>query len=203
MGRKPANKLRIDETREAAWAEIRKAGVAFTVKMVAHATRLSVSSTRDYITGLTAAGYLEKALTSCHHGSTVEYRYTLIKDCGMEAPRVRKDGTIVNQGMGREQLWRALGILAQKGTRFDFRDLRLYASTEKVTVSESDTKHYIRYLLSAGYLIMVETDKPGVAARYRMLQSKWTGPRPPQIQRVRQLYDPNLKKVVWNEEGEV
>lgn len=196
--RKPVNKMRADEGRDAVWAYIRKCRNGFATNDVAAEVRLEISTIRDYLTGLTAAGYLEATVGSSRFAPTT---YRLIRDTGLEAPRVRKDGSEVTMGRGREQMWRALGIMAQKGTRFNFRDLCLYSSTAESPVAEDDAKHFIRYLAAAGYLHQVEEGKPGAPARFRMVQSKWTGPRPPQIQRVRQLYDPNLKQVVWSEDS--
>lgn len=202
MSRKPINKLRPDETRDAVWEEIRcqNGYGSFSVSEIAYSTQLGVDTVRDYITGLFNAGYLVKVERPLPESFKTQY-YRLERDCGIEAPRVRKDGTEVVMGRGREQMWRALGIMAQKGIRFTFRDLCLYSSTDEIPVAEDDAKHFIRYLYAAGYLLQVEAGKPGIPARYRMMQSKWTGPKPPQIQRVRQLYDPNLKRVVWSEDG--
>lgn len=203
--RKPVNKLHPDESRAAVWTAIRamKNGdgepIPFTVRDMREKTQLETDTIRDYLTGLTNAGYLSR--TAPGGGKSQPVLFKLLQDCGIEAPRVRKDGTEVTQGKGREQMWRALGILGQKGIRFTFRDLCLYASTADCPVAEEDVKHYIRYLAEAGYLLVAEKGGPRVAAKYRMPQSKWTGPKPPMIQRVRQLYDPNLKKVVWSETG--
>ena len=200
MSRKPVHKLRPDEGRAAVWKLIRRDRVV-TVNSIYAEVRLGRDTIREYLTGLAARGYLMKKSVTGHRGVTGEVTYTLMNDCGVDAPRVRRDGTEITQGKGREQMWRALDILAQKGARFDFRDLRLFASTDDIQVSEADVKCYISFLSAAGYLTAMEPGKPGTPARYRMFPTKWTGPRPPQIQRVKQLYDPNLKKVVWSEEG--
>jgi hypothetical protein len=195
--RKPVHKLRPDETREAVWAKIREMKI-FSVTDLWMATRCSRDAIRDYLKGLTNADYVEfTAPTALFKGGY----YKLIKDTGMEAPRVRRDGTPVTMGKGREQIWRALGIFAQKARRFTFRDLTLNASTQESPVAESDVKHYLGFLAAANYLIVVEEGCPGKPARYLMFTRNWTGPRPPQVQRINQLYDPNKKKVVWSEDG--
>jgi len=202
MSRKPVNKLRAAESRDAVWTEIRSQAQAgsFSAREIAHSTLLGIDTVRDYLTGLCHAGYLVKVERPMPESFKAQY-YRLERDCGIEAPRVRKDGSEVTQGRGREQIWRALGIMAQKGTRFNARELSFSASTDACPVAEEDVRHFLRYLHSAGYLTQMAPGKPGTLAQYRMIQSKWTGPRPPQIQRVRQLYDPNLKLVVWSEDG--
>jgi hypothetical protein len=200
MSRKPVNKLRPEESRDAVWAEIRKQAGGFTIKSIAYSTMLHVDTVRDYITGLCNAGFIVK-ISEPGSSTFAALQYRLENDCGVDAPRVRKDGTEVTMGKGREQMWRALGILGQKGTTFTYKDLCFYSSTDESPVADADAKHYIRYLAEADYLLLVQKGTGGRPSLYRMNPAKWTGPKPPMIQRVRQLYDPNLKKVVWSEIG--
>jgi hypothetical protein len=181
------------ETREAIWAAIRRL-VTFTVRELRLATRCSLEQVRDYVTGLSAAGYLERR---------DNFAYVLVRDCGIDAPRVRRDGSEITQGKGREQMWLVMKVLDD----FSARDLAVHASTEDVHVSEIDAKDYIHYLHQAGYLYEQQRGIPGnrsgggSLARYWLLPQKYTGPRPPMIQRVKQVYDQNLKKVVWSAAG--
>jgi hypothetical protein len=146
---------------------------------------------RDYVAGLTAAGYLERR---------EDANYSLVRDCGIEAPRVRRDGTEIIRGKGREQMWLVMKVLDD----FSALDLAVHASTEHVQVSEVDAKSYIHYLNKAGYLAVTQPGQPGnrpnngIVARYRLLPQKYTGPRPPMVQRIKQVYDQNLQKVVWS-----
>lgn len=144
---------------------------------------------RDYIAGLVAAGYLRAV--SAEPGKTVQYE--LAKDCGLEAPRVRKDGTEVTQGRGREQMWRTIKIIGE----FTSRDLAQAASTPSFPVAETTAKDYCSMLAAANYLTVTRQGVPGTAARYRLIPSHWTGPRAPMIQRLKQLYDPNTGQVVY------
>ncbi len=148
---------------------------------------------RDYLKGLENAGYLQR----CGRDGR-QVRYRLAKDVGVEAPRVRKDGTPVTQGRGREALWRTLKILGE----FDARELAAAASTEQTPVSLAEAKEYCAYLHKAGYLILARAGGPGLPARYRFNPRRNTGPKPPAIQRVKRLYDPNLGKVVWQKEDD-
>ena len=192
-GRKRADRIGAHGSREALWAAMRRLG-RFTVRQVTDETRLGLDTARDYVRGLELAGYLARVGTVATGSGTVGARavvYELVRDVGVEAPRVRKDGTEVTQGRGREQMWRAMKVLGE----FSARDLAVHASTEAHPVSLKEAKHYIRYLVKAGYLAVVRTT--GLAWRYRLVHSKNTGPRAPMIQRVRQVFDPNLGRVVW------
>jgi len=138
---------------------------------------------------LVAAWYLKKRHEYPWYATT----YQLVKDCGIEAPRVRKDGTEVTQGRGREQMWRTIKIIGD----FTARDLAQAASTPEFPVAESTARDYCIMLVGAEYLATVRPGSPGVPARYRLIQSRWTGPRAPMIQRLNQMYDPNTGEVFY------
>ncbi len=196
MSRKPIDKQQPSQCRQAIWEEIRKKGDwAFTSTELDIA--LEASSIRDYLTGLCKAGYLE-AVSKGKRGEPNVYR--LINDCGVDAPRVRKDGTPVTQGQGRQQMWNSMRIIKQ----FTAADLAFNATTDELKVAENEARDYCKMLCHAGYLKVISQGKPGHKAgtgsrsRYMLIPAMWTGPQSPQIQRTRQVYDPNLKKVIWN-----
>lgn len=202
MSRKPVNKLRPDETRDAVWREIKSQAEhgSFSAREIAHGTRLGVSTVRDYLTGLCNAGYLSPVERPMPESFQAQY-YRLERDCGIDAPRVRKDGSEVTMGRGREQMWRTMRILKE----FSAADLAFNSSTDEHQVAEGEAKDYCGHLYKAGYLVASKPHQPGKAGqtRYRLLPSKFTGPKPPMIQRVKQVYDPNLRQVVWAEDGGV
>ena len=180
--------------RQSMWEAMRKlqkAGEPITVRKVWElgAEWAPKGRVRDYMAGLTAAGYLR--ITRDETGKTVEYE--LAKDCGVDAPRVRKDGTEVTQGRGREQMWRTVKIIGD----FTSRELAQAASTPGHEVAEPTAKDYCLMLAAAGYLAITRQGVPGVPARYRLVPSRWTGPRAPMIQRLKQLYDPNTGEAVY------
>lgn len=190
MARKPVSEINQMETRAALWAAIRKL-VTFTPKDIRYETRCSRSQVEEYLKGLAAAGIVERVKSE-------PGRYVLVRDCGAEAPRVRRDGTPVTMGLGREQMWRTLRGLRE----FTAVDLAVQASTEEVPVSVETAKEYCHFLALAGYLTVVVAGKGGMPNRYRFVPTRNTGPLPPMIQRIKALYDPNLKRVVWSD-GEV
>lgn len=150
---------------------------------------------RDYLVGLEAAGYLERyGEAQRRSGETVRYR--LVRDVGVEAPRVTRDGRQVTQGAGREQLWRTMRIVGE----FNHRELAVQSSTEEQPVAENEAAFYCQYLARAGYLVITAEGGPSRLARYRLLPSRYTGPRAPQIQRIRQVWDANRQEVVWRPE---
>lgn len=173
--------------RQAIWEEIRRRG-AFTVMDVASACKAHPK---------TVQGYVECLLASGHIGS-VDGGFRLIRDAGVEAPRVHRDGSPVTQGLPREQMWR---MMRHRGTAdFDYRDVALWSSTDDVRVSEVEARDYLKHLAKAGYLLPVapaKTGKDAHPARYRFDARRNTGPKPPMVQRMKTVFDPNLRKIVW------
>jgi hypothetical protein len=137
-------------------------------------------TTRTYVMSLAAGGYLQQIGVYFH----------LIKDNGVEAPRVRKDGSEVTQGRAQENMWRTLRSLNHTVSCFELASM---ASTPEHPVSNTFATDYLLNLHKAGYL-----NKIGL--KYHLNPAMNTGPRPPMIQRIKQVYDPNVGKVMWKQE---
>lgn len=190
MPRKPVDRInpRLD-TRDAIWAAIRRRR-RFTTPELVGDTRLHRETVREYVRALAFAGYIEQ-VTPGDPPRTAAI-HALIRDAA-EAPRLRPDGSEVTQGRGRENMWRTMRILRE----FTVRELAVAASIEERAVAESEAQDYIRFLHKAGYLARIDGGGPGRPARYRFLTSRYTGPKSPMVQRVKQVFDPNLGRVVW------
>lgn len=181
------------EGRQVVWEAIRRLRT-FKISDLEDKTRITEETIRTYVTGLTRAGYLEREDYERAPGEPFQPSvWRLLRDVGIEAPRVRKDGSVVTQGRGREQLWRTIRILGE----FDYRELAIQASTEVHQIAMKEAQTYCQYLHRAGYLVDIIAAVPGRPARYRLLPSRYSGPQAPQIQRIRQVWDPNLQQVVW------
>lgn len=194
QGRKPVTAP--GRTRETLWAEIRRLR-RFTVSAICSTTG-ELDAAYRYLQALAAGGYVQVIDREQRpDGKYGSYRYELIKDAGIEAPRLRADGSPVTQGMAREQLWRSMRILRE----FNVLELRGASDTAHVPVSRDGAEAYITHLKRAGYLTCVRPARPGVLARYRLLYSRNSGPKPPQVQANGAIYDPNLRRVVWSRPG--
>lgn len=149
----------------------------------------------DYRKCLVAASILK---VEREHTARTTAAFSLVKDEGIEAPRVRRDGSRVTQGLAQEQMWRTLRMLTADTNG---RELAAHASTPAIPVSEMAALDYLIVLNAAGYLIRTKegkgTGKGGVQARYRLKASRNTGPRPPMVCRTKVVYDPNEDKVVY------
>lgn len=204
MARKPVTQYAGGQgPRQRIWNAIRELHIAgksaFTERDIwqitlGRETDVELSAVRDYRRCLVAAGIMEQV--GAPEDRYVEALYRLTGDEGMEAPRLRKDGTRVTQGLPQEQMWRTLRM-----TKGDINgtELAAHASTSQIPVALSAAKDYIKHLFAAGYLVVTDPAK-GVGrrnrlARYRLIKN--TGPRPPMIQKTDAVYDPNLDEVVW------
>jgi hypothetical protein len=174
--------------RQAIWQALRKLKLATATELRGELPgTIALDRIHAYLKGLVAAGYV--VIRSHAPGPAGVQRpvYWLERDVGVEAPRVRPDGTPVTQGRKQEALWAVLRVLREPLSPVA---LAAHASTEDLPVSAAHALDYLRTLAQAGYVAYVD-------GKYRLLPTRNSGPRPPQIQRIDQVYDPNLDRVVW------
>ena len=198
-GRKPAD-MRL-AGRDAVWAAIRRLRT-FDVPKLERETRVPQDTIRSYLQGLAAAGFITTAeKRQQRNGRGVPLfqanEYRLLRDVGIDAPRVTRKGEPVKQGLARERTWTAMRALKE----FDYRDIVATASTATFKLSDVDVRSYLKHLLAAGYLrVIAEAKPPHSPARYRLLPPRNTGPKAPQVQSIKQVFDPNLGRVVYRED---
>lgn len=190
--------------RQAVWQAARRLK-QFTLVDLWHASKEERGTIRTYLTALERGGYVaviekrEKPKATLGLRSKTLFKeqvYQLVRDVGIEAPRLKRDGTPSTQGIGREQMWRTMKMIGD----FNFRDLAVAATTEAMAISESDAGDYARHLHRAGYLTLVAKATHKSPAVYRFIKAKNTGPRAPMVQRLKSIFDPNTRTVVWSEE---
>lgn len=184
--------------RQRVWDRIRALnGAEFVLRDVICGAE-SQEAVRDYILALTRANHLAtREVPNKGDRGTCLKVYTLANDAGAEAPRLKRDGTPVTQGLAQEQMWRTLRM-GMGDT--NARELAAHASSPTVAVSEVAAKGYLKMLNTAGYLETTRkghgTGNGGVQARYRLLPARNTGPRPPMVCRTKVIYDPNEDRIV-------
>jgi len=190
--RKPEDARRYHNTRDAVWAAIRTLK-SFTVADLTGEVAFDRNTIALYLRSLTKAGYLkrEQKAASSKQFQT-KYVYILLKD-SLAPPRVRADGTEVTQGRGRHQMWQTM----RRRKRFTLADLLAMSSTDEHPVAHSEADYYLRHLIKAGYVKKTDARANEYAAFQLMINS---GPQAPMVQRIRQVYDPNTKKVMWSAE---
>ena len=178
--------------RETIWQAMRKMS-EFTLQGLVKSSGQKLGAVQDYATGLRRAGFVEacgKLENKDNPGAYGRTLYRLIKDVGVDAPRVRKDGTLLPP-MGRDRMWRAMRILKE----FSALDLAVAASLSESPVRESEAQAYCLFLARAGYLFETEKGK-----RYRFLSAQYHGPKAPMIRRIKDVVDGNTGEVRWQSE---
>ena len=176
---------------DAVWERIRALCI-FSLGEVSAEIGVDRKTARDYVKRLEAGNYIEP------FGEPEEGRWRLKHDAGVHAPRLKRDGTPSTQGAGTMNMWRAMRLMGE----FSPRDLAAHATTDTVSVSEATAKSYCSMLLKADYLRVRQKAVPGKRqAVYRLVRH--TGPLPPQIQRVKQVWDANLRKVTFYPDREL
>lgn len=177
---------------ESAWVAIRRLK-EFTQRDVLceigkeFGDNVNADTIKSYIQRLVRGGYVETRGVIRTPRGTRLMQYALVKDVGVCAPRLQKNGAPSVTGLKHEALWRSMKML---GT-FSLRELRLASSTDKVAPCAEETADYCEHLTRAGYLQRTS------AGNYRFLPSQFTGPRAPVITRVDTVYDANTRQIVY------
>lgn len=210
MARKPARLERAGALtpRDRMWSAIRALQsfsaleVQFLVNLRAHRLELvHVDSVVSYLEGLKRATptYVVE-LPEAPGRTRSELRlYELVRDVGVEAPRVNRDGRPVTQGLANELLWGAMKVLRE----FDHGELAETvaerARAAGITVAEETAKTYCTHLARAGYLALVAPavgGKGAAKARYRFNRAMNSGPRAPLITKAKEVMDANTGAIV-------
>lgn len=177
----------MDHGQQAIWTEIRRLNI-FTITDLWGVVDMHRKSIINYVKRLEAGGYVEQRADFSE-----SFRYQLVKNTGVHAPRLNKDGKPVTQGRANENMWRSMRMM----DFFTPDELVAHSNTDSTTVAITTAKAYCTALTKAGYLrVKQKARPPNHQAIYKLVRN--TGPQPPQIQRVKQVYDPNLDQVTYH-----
>jgi len=184
--------------RDRIWAAIRRFGTEaeFSIADLMALSEQRNDTTLSYIRGLEKAGYLVAgaeqrvpALRQCY-----ELRHLrLVRDVGVEAPRVDAEGKTLAGAVIQQQIWNA--VRRMKGADFDWRAV-MQACSHPMTM---DTlKEYLRRLARGGYLRVMVEARARHPARYRFVTGRDTGPRAPVVDREDRVMDGNTGAVAYD-----
>ena len=195
----------IQTPRQRVWTAIRKHRDEFTIQQVADIGQMKYDSTRDFITGLKKAGIIgevrREKLPNMSQRIELIY-FKLIEDYGYNAPSVDRKGNLLGKtATVNKAMWNTLRITKQP---VNANELAAISSTDEQNVSIETADSYLRFLHHAGYLKIARAAHHAVRkAKYQLLPSMDTGPNPPQIQRAKQVFDPNTNQVMYSERPEL
>lgn len=177
--------------RQRIWEAIRTHRDGFTAYLLARRANVHDAAVRSYLQALIKGEWIEVI----GGGNFEEQRLRLKRDNGAEAPAITREGKPSKVGSGTEAMWRTLRILGE----VDASELAEHASVVAPT-SLWTARSYLKWLKRAGYLQVVTPGGPGRLERYRLAPGRYTGPKPPMIQRIGQVYDPNVGQVVYSQQ---
>lgn len=191
--------------RQRVWAAIRKNRDEFTIQQVADLGQMKYDSARDFITGLKNAEIIaevrrEKLPNMSKKIDLIYFR--LVEDYGYNAPSVDRKGNILGKKTTvNKAMWNTLRITKQP---VNAHELAALSSTDDQAVSIETADSYLRFLHHAGYLKIARAAHHAVRkAKYQLLPHMNTGPNPPQIQRAKQVFDPNTNQLMYSERPEL
>lgn len=178
--------------RQHIWEAIRAINASpkeLTTYAVARKSNQDDQTVRGYFRDMEKAGIVSKV----RNVGRFDAEWELLKDEGVEAPRITRNGKVSKYAAGAENVWRALRILGE----FTAAEASVAASVNGVSISEFGAHVYLSGLAKAGYVTR-RGGTPGVKTRFSLVPSRYTGPKHPIYQRdFHQVYDPNLDQVVW------
>lgn len=183
--------------RDRIWSAIRLFGLneSFSVAEISVLSGERVEATHDYLRGLNLAHFVtpEARPPLVRTRQLRLRRFVLIRDTGVDAPQVYRDGKPITRGIGHERMWNAM---RKQRCDFTWREIALQASTEDRSIAMHVVKDYLKLVGRAGYLRTVAPAHSTRAARYVFIQARNTGPRPPLVLTDKSVQDGNTGEIV-------
>lgn len=199
-----ATESKVYAPRQRLWMQICSHRDDFTLVEVAHLAEMKEGSARSYVRGLELAGYIAKTYEEDIPNKRVKrVHYKLVKDTGFWGPSVDKEGNEVHPARINNAMWNTLRI---HKTAMNAETLAALSDCDgELKISVGTANEYLRALYSAGYLALVQMaqNTAGKKAKYRLFDHMNTGPLSPQIQRAKQVFDPNKGQVVYRDQPEL
>lgn len=169
------------------WECLRNSGGCSSCIVISRKARVHYKTAQRYMDLLVSQGYLE-SVGSCR-GEPI---FRLLRDVGIEAPRIKHGRKGCGLQTGVEVMWRTIRILGVF-TAGDLVDL----SCTSTPVKPSTAQRFLKKLAQAGYLDIVGAIRRGGVTQYRLRRWMNSGPVAPIIQKNGCVFDPNLNEVVF------
>lgn len=199
MTRKPiAIEVAMPSGPEHYWREMRARGAkGFTVSDIALSSEgVTYQTVKSYVWFLSRNGYLVK-VGSKKSGYGIAHVYKIKQD-SRKAPIDRPDPTSAPLTK-RQALWTAMRTLSS----FTVSELAACASTEERLVSRRSTEDYVRRLVKAGLIEVIEPSakasgwpRGARAGVYRLKRAANTGPLAAKLCNANFVFDPNMNRVL-------
>lgn len=179
-------------------------GKGFTIRDIALCSDgVTYAAVKTYARFLIGEGILKK-VSERNIGYTKADVYRIAKP-SRQAPVLRRETFSGQRGRVQQQLWRAMRTLPS----FSITELAAAASTEETPVKPRTAEEYVRRLVRAGVIVVLEPYKkgekapPGMrgktgakAGAYRLQKAADTGPLAPKVFSATIVFDPNKNRIV-------
>lgn len=176
---------------EKLWDMLRATADGVTIRDVARKIpSINYDKAKAWLGALNNAGYVSRKEISLTR-SLPTYRYQLIRDIGQKPPRIDSKGAPKPPSVN-EAIWRTIRII----TTFNANQIIVSGSTPELVLNIASVRQYLRHLHSAGYLQVRQAGQAKQLAIYQLIHN--TGPKAPEVQRGKKIYDGNLGMVVYD-----
>lgn len=177
---------------EQMWDLLRAEGDGVLIKTVPRTIQsISYDKAKAWLKALVLAGYVEATEETPMNAVCATYRYKLIKDIGQQPPQIDGKGRI-KPTAANDLIWRTLRILKNCNAH----QIIASGSTPETLLKISYVRQYLRALYLAGYLKAMPLRHPRALASYQLIKN--TGPKAPEVQRGKKIYDGNLGLIVYD-----
>lgn len=177
---------------EQVWDMLRSKVRDLMVSDVREQVGISYFKSKSLLNSWVLSGHVHRYRTINPDTKCPQQAYELLLDCGQQPPQVDGKGK-PKPCSGNELVWRTLRILKVCNAN----QIVASATDATATLNTRAVRQYLRQLHMAGYLVMIEQGQ-GLLAVYRLMHN--TGPRAPEVQRGKKVYDGNLGVVVYDPE---
>lgn len=193
LDNKKLPKQPIRNIEEQVWDIARKSDKGLSVRDVRRQVigEISYYRVKAWLDKWQTAGYVARTADTTTYPTV--YLYEVINDCGQQPPKVDGKG-VPKKPSANEIIWRTTRILKS----FNARQIIASANDGDTTLNERAISQYLLSLYDAGYITWTNADDTQSLAQYVL--SVNTGPKAPEIQRGKKVYDGNLGIVVYDPE---
>jgi hypothetical protein len=174
--------------RRGVWAAVRELRTFTRAELRMRIPHVNARTANEYLESLVNGGFVSTGpmIEGSSRGCGKVRSYTLTRDIGVDAPRLRRDGTALST-TAQQRMWLAMKILGP----FTAAILADAASTPEGVVPLVTAESYIRHLACAGYLSSLKS------GGYYLVND--TGGHAPKVERTKVVFDPNLNRIMWHE----
>lgn len=178
---------------EQVWDIARTAESGLTIKGIRNKVvgEITYNRVKAWLEKWQSAGYVARTVNTNTYPPT--YLYEVIHDCGQQPPQVDGKG-VPKKPSGNEIVWRTARILKN----FNARQIIASANDGDTALNERAVRLYLLHLYEAGYITWLNTEDTQSLAQYMLTVN--TGPKAPEIQRGKKVYDGNLNLIVYDPE---